>query len=732
MLFVAQQLEYVPTRFKTNEMLIESFNETWKVFCFFPENMYTFSNTLDFLNRIIELKEELDYSDEHLLYKTVANFPDKTNKNIEIIRLERILNVRGFTYKFYDSESKSFKIYENIYYNNTEEVNEFKGFNEFYCYLDGNLKNANLYSYDFFNVNLENYNVEGAFIRSSTLIEHKKYNDSYYKENIESSKDYLDLVLSQGNEKIKRPHDIQIRDISDINLNKNDGIYHYISDIHLDHKLANKFPHHATKIEINRYIKKVVSDIVGSKTDKTYYDYLLIAGDVSFNFEISEIFYTELKNRRRFEKIIVVLGNHELWDCNSIECDLEEITDKYRYLFKELEIIFLQNDLLILDGFSTRIINENELELIDVESLKETCLKSSTLILGGIGFSGFNIKFNAESGLYRDVITSLEDDKKQTERFRKNYCKVKDSLSERKVIVLTHTPKSNWSKDNYNSNWIYVNGHTHTNIYINDGNKTICADNQIGYYKETFELKHFKLKRTYDIFKYYKDGKYIITRKQYKDFNRGKFIQMDFKRVFDKIHMIKRKGIYCFLLENKGKLYLLEGGRTHKLLYNYIDYYFDNMIKYSEALKMSTFKFNQALIKLADLVKRIGGEGNIHGCIVDIDFYNHIYLNPYDGSITPYYALSITEKYVYKNINELLLSKRKDLYDNLILSQNNIKDKYLINQESLDIYDEPQLVQETNIYKISNVMKAIQYLTNDNIIRIWDDNVINANYEIKG
>jgi len=39
---------------------------------------------------------------------------------------------------------------------------------------------------------------------------------------------------------------------------------------------------------------------------------------------------------------------------------------------------------------------------------------------------------------------------------------------------------------------------------------------------------------------------------------------------------------------------------------------------------------------------------SIHACIVDIDFYNYIYLDPVDGSINPYYATSIVNKYLYR------------------------------------------------------------------------------------
>ena len=42
------------------------------------------------------------------------------------------------------------------------------------------------------------------------------------------------------------------------------------------------------------------------------------------------------------------------------------------------------------------------------------------------------------------------------------------------------------------------------------------------------------------------------------------------------------------------------------------------------------------LLNISKVIKSIGGDGSIHGCIVDIDYYNHIYINPVDGKITEY------------------------------------------------------------------------------------------------
>ena len=58
-------------------------------------------------------------------------------------------------------------------------------------------------------------------------------------------------------------------------------------------------------------------------------------------------------------------------------------------------------------------------------------------------------------------------------------------------IIATHTPKEYWSKRGYNSNWIYINGHTHNNFYEISDRCTVYADNQIGYTPCPINAKHF-------------------------------------------------------------------------------------------------------------------------------------------------------------------------------------------------------------------------------------------------
>lgn len=732
----ALALEHVPERFKVPDLCNAAVNLNWKAFLYVPESMYTLGNCLEIFERIFrecDNLSEMSYDDRSCIREIVKCLPDDVNNDTRVIKLERQLKARSFKKKLFNSSTNKFMTKEFICYKEEDEVQEFETFIEFYKYLDGNLENANLYDFDFKEIDLKDFKIEGAYIDSTVLVSQDLYDDSFYSENIRDCDCNTELMISAKNEVVEAIsvlHDTDL--VSGVTLNDNSRKIYYISDIHLNHKLLKAFPSHATELEVKMYIRQLIKNMIDTATDKSYDDYLLIAGDISFNFEISALFYMELVKymKRKFwdpGHIVVVLGNHELWDFNRHGIShvntltLDEIIQRYRDLFSSLDICFLQNDLLISNEM---IISEEHLKSIDPDELKNICLKSPFVILGGLGFSGLNSEFNAIQGIYRRTISSLDDDVEQTERFEFIYNKVRKSLSRDRVVILTHTPKEDWSNDDYNGSWIYVNGHTHRNDYCCNEGKTLYSDNQIGYYSTNIGLKNFDLSRIYDIFRYYPDGIYIISREQYLDFNRGVEIKATFNRM-GKIHMLKSNNLYCFMFENPNtrKLFLLNGGTINNLEHSDINYYFEKMSNYADAIKSLFSGYNQALKSISNSIKIIGGIGTVHGCIVDIDFYNHIYVNPIDGTITPYFALSIIDKYEYRDIETLLLEQRKDLYDNYKRLSDNKSEgiKLLKGESNIEIIEISRYVPDTYMYRPSRIMKSLQYLTDVNVIRIWND-----------
>ena len=143
---------------------------------------------------------------------------------------------------------------------------------------------------------------------------------------------------------------------------------------------------------------------------------------------------------------------------------------------------------------------------------------------------------------------------------------------------------------------------------------------------------------------------------------------------------------------------------------------------------MSLFlsKYDKFQKQVSNEVKRIGGDGRIHGSIVDIDFYNHLYLNPLDGTITPYFAYSMVDKYVYDNLPSLLKSQCPKLFANYekMIGQESEQNALVLYNKNLPISKNRKYVDSTEMYKVSRILKGLQFTTKYNIVRLWNDAIV--------
>lgn len=555
--------------------------------------------------------------------------------------------------------------------------------------------------------------------------EEKKYTINPISLNIPQEVNNKEIIVKKNNDSSS------IINVTAPGVNEIQKMY-YISDIHLEHQLkqvttANQIDNQTMIEFIDNKIQEMVMN-----TDKQ--GILLVGGDVTDSVELSELFYRRLRYLW-YGSIIYILGNHELWNIGpKTEEKTSKSIDEIIALYNHFEgCSFLHNSLFILyKNKSNHIINEEQILNASDEDLSDICIKSSIIILGGIGFSGLNEYFNATKGLYLKTITSLEEDLEQSKRFKKIYDKVKRCAEKIKVIVLTHNPVTDWTTENYNPNWIYINGHTHRNTIIRkkDGT-TVLSDNQIGYKPCKWHLNCIKLPGYYDPLRYLPDGIHSIKNEIYIDICRGRGISTKGYNAGDgEIIALKRKGFYCFLLKKTKGLFYMEGGRIKKINNNTdIYYYYNNMLhlinKY-EAVR----PFYDYLVSISNEVKSFNGIGKIHGCIVDIGFLTHLYVNPFDGKITPYYAEDTKTRLIY-TLQELIQKKEPKLYNNFISCYDNMRlqllTKQLISTEVAD--STPPIFDEGfEIYKISEKLRKIQYIFDQNILREWDENVLKTDF----
>lgn len=543
----------------------------------------------------------------------------------------------------------------------------------------------------------------------------------------------------------------------------NIGKFFYITDLHLESQLGLTG---MTTDEIKGKVAQKVDEMLGGLSKEDMADgVLLVGGDVADSEEVAKIFFDAVFFHFH-GPIIFVLGNHELWDgctyANGKSCQkrsIDEVVTAYKQFNKtkfgfEAKMYCLENEVLVCyknsmyqnsDEFGVGrktagmprgglcVLTEEMLLNTSTDDLREFFDECSMIVLGGLGFCGLNPRYNADTGLFRDRV-SREEDVERSKRFRAVYDRVVSCADNKRVVVLTHTQTEDWTTDAPHPNWVYVNGHTHQNglVKTEDG-VTVLYDNQVGYKPKKWHLNQFSLERYYDPFEAWADGIYRITPQQYMDFNAGRGIQMEYFRQQGDIYALKQKGIYMFMLQHGIGLYLLHGGQKLNVFHG-LEYYAANLEKYVEKIQAAFRPYRNALDKIAAEVKRFGGSGYVHGSIVDIDYYNHIYLDPFDGYLMPYFALDVTDRREFRSVRELLESSPIPALGGdgrpLLSAYTKLLDAGGISilaptvKEAALAVVPMEILDERNIYAPSRVMKSIQYLLDKGVVRVWNDAVL--------
>ncbi len=206
---------------------------------------------------------------------------------------------------------------------------------------------------------------------------------------------------------------------------------------------------------------------------------------------------------------------------------------------------------------------------------------------------------------------------------------------------------------------------------------------------------------------------------------------MTFQREINVLYMLKKNGYYGFLHKSRsGSLTILNGGAMKKLEIQDVQYYYDNMDAMISTIKTPLDKFTSFQKQVADIVKRIGGVGTIHGCIIDIDFYNHIYVNPVDLSITGYWASDIINKIVYPSIPALLEENCPAIFGEYVKLLKGNSENLLALKQQTNVTILSQIYLDTDIYKASRELKKMQKLTS-NILSFWYEEILHKENRIE-
>lgn len=663
----------------------------------------------------------------------IEDFSNEFFKN-NIKQFYNLSNLEYETKKFYDNIKNCF-IVEQKWKDKTGKViseycHTFKYFFDFVHFLksdlsDTDLSKADLICYDalqnikkFSELNFTNAKLENNFLVKFNLT---------FKLGIENVVGCYSTIQNNSVETIKSftPDRGFLSLIETLNCQT---IY-YISDLHLMHRISN------ANCKNFKCIQEKVQEIINSLLncirrgdESSYliggYSYtVLIGGDISSDFQLFKLFVNMLKKSIDEDeldvKVIFTLGNHEFWDYEGMSID--EVIYTYKKIINDNDMYLLQNNILFIDDkarYNIEEISSDELKSLSKDALKSRLMRARLILFGGVGFSGYNGEFNANQFIYRNAL-NRQQEIEESKKFEELYKKICADLSDKRVVVFTHMPQIDWCSQNEpHKGFVYVNGHTHRNYFYDDGDYRIYADNQIGYHQENCHLKYFYLDDDYDIFENYEDGIFEITKEAYIDFHRGKNIAMDFYREGYNIFMLKKNSVYCFIAKNKkGYLLILNGGNLKRLDCKDLNYYYENMDKVISYIKTPLDNFSNYQKQIADEIKAIGGSGNIHGAIIDIDFFNHLYVNPVDLTVTAYWASDIVNKVIFEDTPALLQSNCPNIYANYLKQIESKSETALVLNKS-SIVKPAQLYLDTDIYRASREIKKLQKLSS-NILSVW-------------
>lgn len=594
-----------------------------------------------------------------------------------------------------------------------KQLHKFEYFFDFVSFLKGDLSDSNLVLCEglkYLN-NTNELELKDARLTSSICekfgIPYEKYtyNQKFIQEfpPTEKNEEETAVILQES------------REPASSDMSRSYNRISYITDLHLMHRIQNAGCR--SREDVVFTLQKIVDAIVQESCGVT-----LIGGDISSDFSLFELFVKLLAHsaygRQTF---LFVLGNHEFWEFPDLS--VEQITDKYRKLLEEYDMYLLQNDLFYENEVDNHgIIPYAELEQMTHTELTEKLRCSRLIVLGGTGFSGCNEEFNANDGIYRNTI-NREMEIQESQKFENLYQELLPVLGQKNTVIFTHSPQKDWnSNPNVHAKFVYVSGHTHRNVFYDDGEERIYADNQIGYRNNNPHLKNFLMDWEYDYFSDYEDGIYEITAQAYQDFMRGTNISMDFSRKIHILYMLKKNGYYCFIHKSKqGLLSILHGGILKRLEHKDIQYYYDHMDQMIATIKTPMDKYTAFQEKVAGTIQKIGGYGRIHGCIIDINFFNHVYVNPIDLTVTGYWASGIIQKVVYPTIPSLLEEQCPQLYTNYQkLIEGKKTDPLMEKQKETQLAMLPQLYLDTDIYKASREISKMQRL-GSRILTIWNE-----------
>lgn len=469
----------------------------------------------------------------------------------------------------------------------------------------------------------------------------------------------------------------------------------------------------------NKLLPNYLSNlIIAHKELTSKRDYLIREKDTLCKISLSENVKGFFCDEPTHCPFFYILGNHELSAYDTIE----DAVEVYRKMLSRYGLQLLHNEIVSY---------------------------GNCYLIGGTGFAKNNELYNAETIIGPEILKGNRKlEAKETDKFLEKYMEVLDSARHEcvPVVVLAHYPVTDWLNQQTDSRCYYFHGHNHQNAITVNETCHIYGDNQIGYVDDDIFFKSILLGTSYNPFIDYEDGYYEITASQYQDFYNysGEFIKTRLIQSYiekgQKLYLIKRNSFYGFFILGDKNAKICYGGSAKKISdITDINYYYD-------AFSLMIFIYLQVMLplrktqeKISSEIKKIGAafflSGKIHGTIIDVDYYHHIMLNPFDGTVTLYYSpiFGIVKK--FDTFEELMLSvcdmkeltscEKEVLFSNIdLLPKGSLISKTTDEIQKIVHHDMEEIDIKNSMYSISSKINQLQRLFTSNILRDWNNDLI--------
>lgn len=419
--------------------------------------------------------------------------------------------------------------------------------------------------------------------------------------------------------------------------------------------------------------------------------------------------------------VYVVLGNHEYINFPNVD----SCVSFYDVNLSRLRIKLLHNNFIRRDKY---------------------------LVYGGTGFAKYDEKWNADNIICCSNFTR-QDEIVQTTRFEEGYRKALNYAKEHKLcfLCIAHYPISACLNNYFDREAIYFTGHNHRNEFIKKSDKVLYADNQIGYKDNNIIFKTVTTGFEINPYGNLSDGLYKSSIKDYlqfyrcigEDIGKGTILYERCQYGQADLYVVKRRGYYAFFIMGSNGISIINGGVTKKISDSSdMDWICENFdIVLSKYLQVM-LPLRNAQEKLSCELQELGLSGKIHGCIVDINYFHHIMLNPLDGTFEFYYSPSFGEKLTLDSFEAVTESsnRHRSIWDERdykkIISEFQVKSKnsnyllghisnnYLLESDNNGVMKAINKIQvvsrKAGMYGGSRKIGSLQRLFSGHVLRDFD------------